>query len=385
MLSKLGPAWKVGPRERMAYPVLLALGAIDAAAYSLIAPVAPEIAEATGAGPAVIGLLVAGFPLAMIGGFLVGARWVKRGRIRLLLIGSLVIVAAGTLGFVAGDGLAAYFAARILMGLGSGGLWIGVTFSTLERWPGKEYLCMGRVFSAYSLGGLVGPALGALGGIRAPFLAYLGLVGLALVAASSLTEPACRRPFSSDRSALRVPGVWVASAGVLFVHVGYGVVEGILPLHLATGLGQAAIGGAFVGMSVVVAAASALAGKYRPRMMLCLALLFVVAGLVVAGITNAVPLWLVALAVTGAGFGFGNTGSVGVLLQAVSTERIVTAMVLWSQLGIVGYLIGPLAGGAVAESLGFGFIGLVAFVAGLVLAVVLVCERTTSVPGAADA
>ena len=48
------------------------------------------------------------------------------------------------------------------MGVGSGGIWIGVTFDTLERWPGQEYLCMSRVFAAYSVGGLIGPALGVV-------------------------------------------------------------------------------------------------------------------------------------------------------------------------------------------------------------------------------
>jgi hypothetical protein len=42
-----------------------------------------------------------------------------------------------------------------------------------------------------------------------------------------------------------------------------------------------------------------------------------------------------------------------VLLDAVPLDRIVTAMVLWSQLGIIGYLAGPLFGGAIAQALGF--------------------------------
>ena len=40
-------------------------------------------------------------------------------------------------------------------------------------------------------------------------------------------------------------------------------------------------------------------------------------------------------------------------------------MVVWSQLGIVGYFIGPVAGGAIAEGLGFSAIGLVPAAAGL--------------------
>ena len=140
----------IAARTAAAYPLLLALGALDATGYSVIVPVAPAIADATGAGPATIGLLVASFPAGMVAGFAVAGWAVRRVGPRSLLIASLGLVAVAALGFVVGDSLGVYFAARTLMGLGSGGIWIGVTFDTLERWPGQEYLCMSRVFAAYS-------------------------------------------------------------------------------------------------------------------------------------------------------------------------------------------------------------------------------------------
>jgi MFS family permease len=48
-------------------------------------------------------------------------------------------------------------------------------------------------------------------------------------------------------------------------------------------------------------------------------------------------------------------------------KRIVTAMVLWSQIGIVGYLLGPLVGGFVAEGPGYAFLGLVPAAIGLLV------------------
>jgi MFS family permease len=312
-----------------------------------------------------IGLLVAAFPFAMIIGFALAGRAVSGGHAQLVLVPSLVTVAGGAAGFVLGEGLAVYFPARFLMGLGSGGVWIGVTFMTLERWPGQEYLCMSRILSAYSAGGLIGPGLGAIGGVDGPFLAYLVLIGAGF--ALTLFMPAAdrRRPFRTDRSALRVPGFWVAAAGVLFVYLGYGIVEGILPLHLADGLGQAQIGASYVGMSALVAVLAAIAGRLPPGPILFGSLGLVSVGIVIAGATNDAIIWLVALAVIGGGFGLGATGSVGVLLEAIPPERIVTAMVIWSQLGIIGYLIGPLAGGGVAETIGYAWLGVVPAVAGL--------------------
>src|SRR5712691_2341980 len=133
-------------RQRLTYPALLALGALDAAGYSVIAPVTPAIAHATGAGPVLIGALVASFPVGIMIGFAVAARGVKRGLSTVVLLGSLALVGVGCFGFIAGQGLGTYFVARFVMGLGSGGLWMGVTFGTLERWPGQEYVCMSRVF-----------------------------------------------------------------------------------------------------------------------------------------------------------------------------------------------------------------------------------------------
>jgi len=75
--------------------------------------------------------------------------------------------------------------------------------------------------------------------------------------------------------------------------------------------------------------------------------------------------WLAAVAVAGLGFGMGESGALGILLEAVGTERIVLAMVVWSQVWALGYLAGPAAGGGVAEALGFGAIGLVPLAASL--------------------
>ncbi|MGH2741728.1 MAG: MFS transporter [Thermoleophilaceae bacterium] len=352
---------------RGAYPLLLALGALDAAGYSVIVPVAPAIADATGAGPATIGLLVGSFPAGMVLGFALSGWLVRRRGSRALLAGSLVLVALGALGFVVGHTLPVYFAARFLMGLGSGGIWIGVTFDTLERWPGQEYVCMSRVFAAYSVGGLIGPALGVFGGIRGPFLAYLLLLLLAVPFVLLVESPDIGRRFAADRTALRTRGFWTASAAIMFAVLALGVLEGVLPLHFAERLSQAQIAALYVGASIVVAVSATAAGGVRPRPLVFAAVLLAVAGTSLAGVATDVPLWLVALALAAVGIGMANTGSLGMLVEAVPVERIVTAMVVWSQVGIVGYLLGPLAGGMVADGPGYAVVGVVPAAAGLLV------------------
>jgi hypothetical protein len=55
---------------------------------------------------------------------------------------------------------------------------------------------------------------------------------------------------------------------------------------------------------------------------------FSVAGIALAGIATDVPLWVPALLLAALGIGLGNTGSLGLLVEAVPVERIVTAMVV---------------------------------------------------------
>lgn len=359
----------------VAYPLLLALGALDATGYSVIVPVAPAIADATGAGPATIGLLVASFPTGMVLGFGLAAWGVERRGARASLAASLVLVAVGSLGFILGDSLTVYFPSRFLMGLGSGGIWIGVTFDTLERWPGQEYVCMSRIFAAYSVGGLIGPALGVFGGIEGPFLAYCALLVAAVPLVLFVGDPATRREFSADRAALRTPGFWLASAAILFAVLALGVLEGVLPLHFAERLTQSEIAALYVGASIIVAASAAAAPKLRPRPLVFGAVLLAVAGISLAGAAAGVTVWMVALVLAGVGIGIGNTGSLGILVELVPVERIVAAMVVWSQVGIAGYLVGPLLGGVVAEGLGFAYVGLVPAVAGLVVLALLLSSR----------
>jgi MFS family permease len=358
-------------RVRLAYPILLVLGALDAAGYSLIAPVVPRLADATSMGPAVIGVLVATFPMGIVVGFPLAGRAIRTRSTRQVLFVSLGVLALGSLGFVVGEGLPTYVVSRFVMGVGSGGLWIAVTFSTLERWPGQEYLCMSRIFAAYSVGGLLGPALGAVGGIRGPFLAYTVLVAATAVVTAFLPEPETRIAFRADRSVLGLRRFWAASAGVLFAYLALGIAEGVLPLHFDTGVGQQGLALLYMGMAVVVAAAAAIAARYAPVAMVVGCTALVAIGLGVVGATSAPLTWVVGLVVVGVGIGVGTTGSTGVLLEAVPPARIVTAMIVWSEIGIAGYLVGPLAGGAVADVLGFGWLWLVPAVAGAATILVL--------------
>jgi MFS family permease len=373
--------------SRWAYPALLAVATVDAAGYSVIGPVLPAVQQATGATVGRISLVAATFPLAMLAGFPLGGRMARAGRTRVALLLGAGLVLAGGLAFLAPPDLATLTIGRAVMGVGSGCLWIAVTFRTLEYWPGQEYRCMSRVYAAYSAGALIGPALGSLGGVRLPFAAYLVLVVACMPLAIVLPPSRRSRSFALDTQVLRSNGFWFASAAILLAMLGIGVVDGVLPLHLATGMSQAQIGGSYTATGLLVVGAAGAAGHMRPSTALAVGGVALVLGVTLAGLGTAVPLWLAALAVLGLGTGAAETGATGVLLEQVPTERIVTAMVVWSQIGIAGYLLGPAVGGPLVTALGYGWLGLLplAAAAPVLGTAVLVHRRSTRSPGGSTA
>lgn len=361
---------------RLAYPAFLVLAVVDASGFGIIGPVIPAISDATGAGPGVSGLLVAMFALGMSLGFLLAGMGVRRHGAAWVLAAGLGLIALGTIGFVVFESLPLLFCARFLMGLGSGALWIGISLGVIERWPGEEFRRLTGVLATYSVGGVAGPAFGALGGIRTPFLAYLGLVGLGGLALLLVGAPHERAPaFRSDRAVLRSPGFLLASAGVVMISVTIGAFDGVLPLHFDSLLSQAQIAALYVGTSLVLAFWTVVAERFPLRPTLYLGTLLIVAGLSLAGAGEEVWIWIVALVVVGTGFGLAQSSSLGVLLEVVGTERIVLAMVAWSQAFAIGYLLGPAFGGGVAEVFGFAALGIVPAVFALLVVWSALLER----------
>lgn len=364
----------------MAYVALLALAALDAAGYSVVAPVLPEISERTGTGPGVAGVLVGCFAVGQLAAYPFAGRMVSRRGATWVLAASLVLVAAGDVAFALGDSLGVYLPARLVQGVGAGGLWLGVTFGVLERFPGEEYRRLGGVLAAYSVGAIGGSGMGAVGGVSAPFVLHLAAVLAAGLALAAMGRPAAPAVFGSDRAVLRTRAFRLSAAAILFVALSMGVLDGPMPLHFGAELAQAEIAAFYMAISLGIAASAAAAGRVRPGWALAAGSVALVAGLAIAGAVGTVPLWLVAGALLALGFGAGETGALGILLGAAGTERIVVAMVVWSQLWAVGYLVGPVVAGALAETAGYDAIGVIPALAAVPV-VAAALARARSDPG----
>jgi MFS family permease len=274
----------------LAFAVLFALAALDAAGYSIIAPVVPEIGDATGAGPGVMGALVASFAIGQMVGYPLSARLLQRVHARAVLLVSLCLTIVGDLGFVFGESLGVYFPARLVQGIGAGGLWIGTAFAILERYPGEEYKRLSGILAAYGLGAIAGPAIGGVGGISGPFLLHLVLVTALTLTLLAIGAPKNTAEFGSDRSALRTPGFMLASAGILMVALTLGTFDGPMPLHFGEQLSQAEIAALYVVAALVSSGAAALAGRQPPRAMLAMGTVLMTLSIALGGATGVVGL-----------------------------------------------------------------------------------------------
>src|SRR5436190_23738951 len=92
-------------RSSRTFAVLLVLAVLDSTGYSIIGPVLPALASATGASATTLGLLTAPFPLTLLPGFVLGVRLLRRSR-HGVLVGGLVLPAGGSRAFVRSDKLA---------------------------------------------------------------------------------------------------------------------------------------------------------------------------------------------------------------------------------------------------------------------------------------
>jgi hypothetical protein len=185
--------------------------------------------------------------------------------------------------------------------------------------------------------------------VHLPFLTYLVVLLAAIPMVLLLPRASVHRGYVTDRAWRGMPGFWYAGLGIMLGMLGVGMVDGVLPLHFATELSQTQIGLAYVATAVVTVAASVAAGHAPPSLALAVGGVGITVGITAAGASSVVAVWGVALVLIGGGAGLAQTGSTGVLLERIPTQRLVGAMTVWSQLGVVGYLLAPAIGGPMAR------------------------------------
>jgi len=328
---------------------------VEAVGYGVVAPTLPFLARGAGAGDVQIGFLVGLYAaVGLVAGVPFGALANRLGRRPLVLVG-LGCLTIASVGFVLAPSYAWLVGARFAQGLGATAIWVGALTIAADLSPDAS---MGRSLSwitgSWSLGFVVGPALGGIGSVRFPFLVYAVLSAVAfaagLVALPETGRLGVRTTLSGVLRVLRYPAVLASAAATFALSFFYGTFEAFGPL-LADQMSVRRIG---IGLLFAIAG---LPSIVLPRFTGQLAdrlgdTRLIIGGLVYAAALNAaflplvsaLPLWAVFLMV-GLVEVLIYVPAVALLNRGMARDDRVYATSSHSYAFSSGFFLGPLLGG----------------------------------------
>ncbi len=338
--------------------------ATDTMLFTVLTPLLPHYADefglSKGGAGALMATYAAGALLAAVPGGLAAAHFGPKQAV----LGGLVMMSAASIGFaVAGDpwtlGLA-----RLIQGSGSVLSWAGGLAWLISAVPrNRRGELLGGAMGAAVFGALLGPVLGATAGIvgaRTSFLA-VSVFALVLLAAAAATEGVPSEP-QSLREAARAfheprfaAGLWL----ILLPALLFGVLIVLVPLRLNDfGWGAVGIGAVFLATTALEVVLNPLLGRYSDRRGRLQPVRLALIGSVIVSIALALagrPEVIVVL-VLAAGLAYGSFYTPALAIISDGAERLGIAQGLafgvMNACWAVGALIGPAAGGALADATG---------------------------------
>ena len=342
--------------------MLSAVVAVDTMFYTALAPLLPHFATHFGLGKGGAGVLAATYAAGVLAASVPGGMAASRLGPKSAVLFGVALTAVATLGFgLAGDKWT-LVAARFAQGIGSAFSWAGaLAWLVAAAPPNRRGTMIGATMGAAVFGALLGPVLGAIAtvaGVRPTFIGVsVAGVGLWAWVASSPGTPAQPQRLSALRRAdVRMLGaLWLLVLPAFL----FGVLDVLAPLHLhAEGWGGVAIGAVFLAAAALETALNPLLGRFTDRhgrtLPIRLALLGSIGvSLALAGASAAL---LVAVLLLVASIVYGAFFTPGMALISDSAERngIAHGLVFGVMNGAwaVGNVIGPAAGGVLAQSAG---------------------------------
>ena len=387
------------PRE---VGVLTAVAFAVAVGFGVVAPAIPVFAREFGVGRTAAGAVISAFAFMRLVSALSSGRLVNRIGERIVLATGIGIVAVSS----ALAGLAQSYTQLLLLrgvgGIGSAMFTVSA-ISLLLRVVDADQ--RGRATGMWQSGFLVGAIAGpAIGGpltdisLRAPFFVYAGTLAVAgAIALAYLSRAALHERVEESRAhaAITLPGALRVSSyrAALTSNLGagwavFGIRSSLIPLFVTEGMGASAtwIG---VGFFVSAAAQGALllyAGGFadrvgrRPAMVIGGAA--GAASMAAVAVSESLPVYVVAMAVFGAGSAFLSVAPSAAVGDVVS-GRGGTVVAAFQMAADFGAVVGPLVAGWLADDYSFGAaFGVTAAVlaAGAVLALLATETRQRAEP-----
>jgi DHA1 family multidrug resistance protein-like MFS transporter len=353
--------------------VLSVVAFFVAAGFGIVAPAIPLFARSFGVSRTAAAAVVSALALMRLVSALGVGRLVNRIGERVVLASGIAIVAVSSAVAGLSRNYGELLALRGAGGVGSAMYSVSASSLLLRVTSSQQ---RGRAMGAFSggflLGAIAGPGIGGLiagWSLRAPFFVYgvtlaaAGTVGVALLprhdealaaaaqsARSSLTVlQALRLPAFRAAAAANLADSW-AAIGVRAAIVPLLVVEALHRSPVWTGIGLTV----FTALDVVtVVLASRLTDRKGRRPILIIGCLGSAAGCALLVFHPSLTLFLVSMAVFGAGSGLLNVAP-GAMLGDVIGGQGGPVVASYQMAGDLGSLVGPLVAGLLADTAGLG-------------------------------
>lgn len=344
---------------------------VDALIFGIIVPVLPLYTESRGFSNFQLGVIFSVYSAALLLlSVPIGIISDRYGKKRVMIAGMLGLVIT-TICFAFSASFIALLTTRFLQGAAAAVTWVVGPALVADMYPPRERGGkMGLAMTGNSFGFLIGPAVGGFlydwGGYRTPFFTAAMLVVLILAAVvMSIKEPARsgQEQEKTNLPALLRNQILLVSGGVILVaSIGFGFIDPLLPgyFHEKFAATPAIIGIMFGAISATSIIAQPLFGALSDKLG---RVPLIVSGMVATAcvlplLTFAPTIKTSMLVMAGIGITFGlmTSPAAPLLADAISLQKgpagYGAAFGLYNTAFSLGYIIGPLAGGAFVDVLG---------------------------------
>jgi multidrug resistance protein len=338
--------------------------ALDLIGFGIVVPIIGVYAKRYGASGYAVGWLFATFALAQfVCAPLLGRLSDRIGRKPVIVI-SLVGTAVGSFVTGAAGSLWVLFLGRAIDGSSGASLSVAQAAVADMATPEQRPKLVGMLGAAFGVGFVLGPAIGglaALGGPHVPFYVAAALAGVNAIAAiirlpETKVTPRTRVARGSQP---RLPALRrLAIIGFLGT-LAFTAFEATFSLfgNKRFDLTEGSTAGVFLGIGLVLVAVQGggfgrLAAKVPAGRLYAAALVLVVAGLAVVGVSTVWPLLIVGLLVLSVGQGIASPALTELVNQAAPADRRGEAMGFQQSSYAIGRVLGPPLAGSAFDRIG---------------------------------
>ncbi|MHC1625173.1 MAG: MFS transporter [Methermicoccaceae archaeon] len=336
---------------------------LDAVGYGVTIPLIPLLSP-TSSGVE-LGVLFSFYPLATLLTIIpLGFACDRFGRKPIIVLG-VICYSISSLTFAFADTYSTLLLSRGIQGLGGTALWVGGLSIVTDIMQRNE---IGRATSyimlSFGLGAIIGPGLGALGSIRTPFYIIFALGGMALILSIFLPRTMPKKPTAerygsiiSDRTILML------LFNILIVALILGAIEGHTPRYLYdVEFEKWMVGVFFVVMAIAYSSIQIPLGRVIDRIGERKIMMGGFASSIITMIVAPLGgiIWMLfAIIILSVTLTLVFTPSTSYLGKVAPPSQRGLSMGLWNGAWALGYVVGPVAGGAIVDSLTYPWMFLI--------------------------